>query len=85
MNMLYEYLSSPQFKNRIENIVDAFSSMKSDLDAEKRAFQKHWSKREKQLDRVMMNTSGFYGDLQGITGNVIQPVEALELPDFLED
>lgn len=79
MNMLYEYLSSPQFKNRIENIVDAFSSMKSDLDAEKRAFQKHWNKREKQLERVMMNTSGFYGDLQGISGNAISKVDALEL------
>ncbi len=79
MNMLYEYLSSPQFKNRIENIVDAFSSMKSDLDAEKRAFQKHWNKREKQLERVMMNTSGFYGDLQGIAGNSISKVDALEL------
>ena len=84
MNMLYEYLSSPQFKNKIENIVDAFASMKSDLDAEKRAFQKHWSKREKQLERVMMNTSGFYGDLQGITGNAIQTVDALELPEFSE-
>ncbi len=81
MNMLYEYLSSPQFKNRIENIVDAFSTMKTDLDAEKRAFQKHWNKREKQLERVMMNTSGFYGDLQGIAGNSILTVEALELPE----
>jgi len=85
MNMLYKYLSSPQFKNKIENIVDAFSSMKSDLDAEKRSFQKHWSKREKQLERVMMNTSGFYGDLQGIIGNSLQKVEALELPSNAEE
>lgn len=81
MNMLYEYLSSPQFKNRIENIVDAFSTMKSDLDAEKRAIQRSWNKREKQLDRVIMNTSGFYGDLQGIAGNSLLTVEALELPE----
>lgn len=85
MNMLYEYLSSPQFKNKIENIVDAFSSMKSDLDAEKRSFQKHWSKREKQLERVMMNTSGFYGDLQGIAGNSLPKVAALELPADAEE
>lgn len=81
MNMLYEYLSSPQFKNRIENIVDAFSTMKADLDTEKRSFQKQWSRREKQLERVMMNTSGFYGDLQGISGNAIQTVQSLELPE----
>ncbi len=85
MNMLYEYLSSPQFKNKIENIVDAFSSMKADLDAEKRSFQKHWSKREKQLERVMMNTSGFYGDLQGIAGNSLPKVTALELPSDIEE
>ena len=85
MNMLYEYLSSPQFKNKIENIVSAFEAMKSDLDKEKRAMQNIWNRREKELDRVVMNTSGFYGDLQGISGNLLQTVSALELPSDIEN
>lgn len=80
MEALYEYLTGNQFKNRIENIVMAFTSMKSDLDSEKRAFQKMWSKREKEIERVTANTVGLYGDLQGIAGaNALPRVESLEL------
>lgn len=79
MQILFEYLSSPQFKNRIENIVGAFTQMKTDLDKEKRAMQTIWNRREKELERVVMNTSGLYGDLQGISGNALSPVEQLEL------
>ncbi|PID70331.1 hypothetical protein CSB37_03015 [bacterium DOLZORAL124_38_8] len=80
MQMLFEYLSSPQFKNRVENIVNAFDKMKTDLDKEKRAMQNIWNRREKELERVMINTAGFYGDLQGIAGANLPMIEALELP-----
>jgi hypothetical protein len=86
MEALYGYLTGSQFKNRVENIVMAFTSMKSDLEAEKRSFQKMWSKREKEIERVIGNTSGMYGDLQGIAGaNALPRVESLELPDGLDD
>lgn len=86
MEALYEYLTGNQFKNRIENIVMAFTSMKSDLDTEKRAFQKMWSKREKEIERVTLNTVGMYGDLQGIAGvNALPRVESLELPGGEEE
>lgn len=82
MEALYEYLTGNQFKNRVENIVMAFTSMKNDLEAEKRAFQKMWSKREKEIERVTLNTVGMYGDLQGIAGaNALPRVESLELPE----
>lgn len=86
MEALYEYLTGNQFKNRVENIVMAFTSMKSDLDTEKRAFQKMWSKREKEIERVTLNTVGMYGDLQGIAGvNALPRVESLELPGGEEE
>ena len=82
MEALYEYLTGNQFKNRIENIVMAFTSMKTDLDTEKRSFQKMWSKREKEIERVTLNTVGMYGDLQGIAGaDALPRVESLELPE----
>jgi hypothetical protein len=81
MEALYEYLSGSQFKNRIENIVMAFTGMKEDLESEKRAFQRIWSKREKEIERVTLNTVGMYGDFQGIIGAAALPqVEKLELP-----
>ncbi len=79
MQFLYQYLSGAQFKNRIENIVAAFTEMKVNLDQEKRAMNKLWARREKEIERVVLNTSGMYGDLQGIVGASLPTIQSLEL------
>ncbi len=79
MEIIYNYLISPEFKAKIENIVEAFSTMKDDLDREKRAMEKMWSAREKQLSRVIDNTARLYGDMQGLIGSRLGTVEYLEL------
>jgi len=66
MEMLYNYLSGTEFKQRIEAVVEAFVSMKSDLEKEKRAMNRIWAKREKEMERVICSISGMYGDVQGI-------------------
>ncbi len=76
---LYQYISSPQFKNRLESIVMGFSSLKQDLESEKRAMQRIWSKREKEIERVIASTAGISGDMQGIIGAGFPTVAALEL------
>ncbi len=76
--MIYQYLTGPRFRHRVEAIVEAFSTMKEDLDKEKKAIIKQWAKREEQIDRVMQATAGMYGDLQGIAGKTIQEIEGLE-------
>ncbi len=78
MELLYKYLSGAQFKNRIENIVMAFMTMKQDLETEKRSFQRLWTKREKELEKVVMSTSSLYGDLQGIIGGSLPTIQQLE-------
>ena len=35
--------------------------------------------REKQIERVIKNTVGLYGDMQGIIGGQIPTIDALEL------
>ncbi|MBX3304107.1 MAG: DUF2130 domain-containing protein [Nitrospira sp.] len=77
--MIYQYLTGPRFRHRVEAIVEAFSTMKEDLDKERKAITKQWAKREEQIDRVMQATAGMYGDLQGIAGKTIQEIEGLEL------
>lgn len=66
-------------KAKIENIVEAFQTMKDDLDREKRAMEKMWSAREKQLSRVIDNTARLYGDMQGLIGSKLEKVDYLEL------
>ena len=78
MESLYHYLSNSMFKNRITGIVEAFVTMQSDLAKEKKAITAAWSKREQQINQVLKNTSGLYGDLQGIIGGTLPVVESLE-------
>lgn len=79
MEMVYQYLTGSRFRQRVEAIVEAFSSMQEDLDKERKAIMKQWAKREEQIDRVMNATVGMYGDLQGIAGKSLQEIEGLEL------
>ena len=79
MNMLYSYLTSNEFKLQIESIVDGFTQMHNDLNTEKRSMQGHWKRREKQIQKVLLNTNFMYNSIKGIAGNAIQSIKALEL------
>ncbi len=79
MEMVYQYLTGPRFRQRVQAIVEAFSSMQEDLDKEKKVITKQWAKREEQIGRVMQATVGMYGDLQGIAGKTLQEIEGLEM------
>jgi hypothetical protein len=84
MEMVYGYLTGPRFRQRVQAIVEAFSSMREDLDREKKAITRQWAKREEQIDRVMNATIGMYGDLQGIAGKTLQEIEGLEFQGMLD-
>ncbi|MDN3672584.1 DUF2130 domain-containing protein [Flavobacterium branchiarum] len=84
MAMLYDFLTTNEFRLQIEGIVEGFTQMQSDLDSEKRAMQRIWKQREKQIEKVVNNTLGMYGSIRGIAGNAVQTVRALEL-DFVDD
>lgn len=77
--MVYQYLTGPRFRQRVEAIVEAFSSMSEDLDRERKAIMKQWAKRNEQIERVMLATVGMYGDLQGIAGKTLREIEGLSL------
>ncbi|HEY1599251.1 MAG TPA: DUF2130 domain-containing protein [Pirellulales bacterium] len=80
MELLYSYLSSSEFRHRVEGIVEAFATLRADLEAEKRSVQRMWAKREKQIERAVTCTTGMYGDLSGIIGRSLPKIEMLELP-----
>ncbi|MBI1822663.1 MAG: DUF2130 domain-containing protein [Nitrospirae bacterium] len=79
MEVLFQYLSGVEFKQKVEAIVEAFVAMQEDLNEEKRFFAKRWAKREKQLERVIANTVGMYGNLQGLMGASMQAIPELEM------
>ncbi|MEN6429130.1 MAG: hypothetical protein ABFE13_27600, partial [Phycisphaerales bacterium] len=54
-------------------------TMRQELEAEKRVLNTCWKKREKQLERVLLSTSGLYGDLQGIIGSTLPAIQGMSL------
>jgi hypothetical protein len=85
MDVVYRYLTGPEFRERVNAIIQTFVGMQDQLSQEKRALMKHWSRREKQIQTVLNGLSGMYGDLQGIIGTASLPeIETLEITD-LED
>ena len=84
MELVYDYLTGPRFRQRVEAIVEKFDEMQSDLDKERKAMTKLWAKRQAQIEGVLSATAGMYGDLQGIAGKALKEIGALELP-ALED
>ena len=79
LELLHRYLSGVEFRQRVEAVVDAFTAMRADLDQERRAAERAWARRAKQIDAVTFNVSGMYGDLQGLVPS-LGPIKRLELP-----
>ena len=82
--LIYAYLTGPRFKRRIECIAEKFTELRGDLDKERKWMNKQWAKRDTELLAVLEATSGMYGDLQGIAGQNLTELDALEGPMRLE-
>ncbi|MEX0896370.1 MAG: DUF2130 domain-containing protein [Patescibacteria group bacterium] len=84
-DLLYQYITSTEFKHRVEAIVEAFSDMRETIEKEKRWFTNKWAKQEMQIRRVVDNTIGMRADLEGLIGNALPPVDYLALPEDESD
>ena len=77
---MYRYLSGVEFRQRVEAVVEAFTAMRHDLEQERRAAERQWARRSRQIDAVTFNVSGMYGDIQGLIPS-LPSIALLELPD----
>ena len=53
--MLYQYLTSQEFKAQFEAIIEGFKSLQNSYQDEKLKMQKIWKEREKQLVKILSN------------------------------
>lgn len=81
MEVLYQFLTGPEFRHRIESIVENYGALQEEIEKEKRSAQLRWTKQEKSIRAVIDNTIGIYGDLQGITGGAMSEIKQLESGD----
>jgi hypothetical protein len=80
MELVYQYLTGPRFRHRIEAVAERFTDMQADLDRERKTMMRLWAKREEQIRGVVESTAGLYGDLQGIAGRSLVEIDGLEMP-----
>jgi hypothetical protein len=78
MHMLYNYLTGNEFRGQIEAIVEGFMSIKQSISKERVQMEKLWKEREKQLEKVLLSTSGMYGSVKGIAGASIGDIPLLD-------
>ncbi|MCC7293444.1 MAG: DUF2130 domain-containing protein [Phycisphaerales bacterium] len=78
MEVLYEYLAGSEFRQRVEAILESFRGLREDMEKEKRAMQRSWAAREKQIDRILTHTVGLHGDVAGIIGADLKAIESLD-------
>lgn len=78
MQMLYNFLTGTEFRQQVEAIVEGFVSMKESIIRERVQMEKMWKEREKQLEKVLINTSGMYGSIKGIAGSSVSTIPLLE-------
>jgi len=79
MEAIYEYLAGPEFRQKIEAIVESFASLQGQINKERRAMEGIWKERGKQLERIMKSTIGMYGEMRGIIGATLPEIKSLEL------
>jgi hypothetical protein len=77
LELIYQYLTGPRFRQRIEAIVEKFSSMQTDLERERKTMTRLRAKREGQIRSVIESTVGMYGDLQGVAGKALEEIDGL--------
>lgn len=85
MEQLYNYLASPQFAQRIRSMLESFETMRADLDAEKRAMQRIWAKRQSQIERLTGSMTSVVGELQAIAQDQLTQLDDVLVLEAITD
>jgi hypothetical protein len=88
MEAVYIYLTSTNFRDRVQRIVDTWQALQDQVTKEERAMQRQWKERRKQLDTMIDVTTEMYTDISAIIGGDMPQVPGLTLealPDVIDD
>lgn len=78
MHMLYDYLTGNEFRQNMEALVEGFVALRDAITRERIQAERNWKEREKQLEKVLLNTTQFYGSIKGIAGSAVGDLKMLE-------
>jgi len=75
MEALYDYLTSPQFAQKLKAVYETFTRMREELESERNTTQQRWARREKQLQLGMTQLVGIGGEIQGLAAQQLPMLE----------
>ncbi len=81
MEMLYSYLTSNDFAQKIKRIVENYDNMILQLSKEKNLMNRMWGERTKQIEVVQENINALFGDIKGIAGSALDADILYELSE----
>jgi len=79
--LVYQYLTSHEFQQQVESIVETYAAMREQLQKEKTALERIWKTREAQIDKLFRGTANIIGSIEGkgVSVAAIKGLELLEL------
>lgn len=82
---LYSYVTSHEFQQQVETIVETYRQMQEQITKERVAFEKSWKQREAQAQKIVLSTANIIGSMQGKVGASMPQIKGLEIDnDSLE-
>lgn len=83
MEALYDYLTSPQFAQKLKGVYETFKKMREELESEKNVTTQRWARRERQLQAGVNQLLGIGGEIQGLSQSAL-PLLDMENPQLEE-
>lgn len=75
MEAVYDYLTSPQFAQKLKAVYNAFKAIKEENDRERQQAEQRWTRRDKQLQMAMRELIGIGGEIQGLAQQELPQLE----------
>ena len=86
-HLVYRYLLSTEFRQKVEGLAEAFLSMRNEIDVERAAMERQWAKREDHVRLAILSFAGMIGGIQAISPSFpkVQRLSLSALEDRGED
>ena len=75
--LIYDYLTGQEFRNRVEAVLRAFIGMRNSIIQQRRSMEKHWAAQEKHVEAVVRNLSGMSGEIEVLAGKDLPALKLL--------
>ena len=79
MEQMYEYITGPEFRQRVTTIVESFNTMRSDVKSQKASIDRHWKRQADELDKAFDCSTTLHGKMWELASGKIKVINQLEI------